>query len=433
MNFFLDPILQGPTLASIFMCFSASLIGVIVFLRRQSLIGESLSHAAYPGVVLGVSLAGFLALGFNDILSLSFAILGTGALFSLLGLLTIYWMTSQLRIKPDSALCFVLSTFFGVGLLFASAIQFIFPGLYSQAESFLYGQTATMTNAHALFFFFQAAVIAALFYLFRKEILLITFDASYAKSLGFNIYLIEAGLMIMICSAIVIGLRAVGVVLMSAMLIAPSAAARQFTHRFETMLILAGLFGAFSGFLGNVISYEGSLYLGLSLPTGPSIVMVASLICVFSILFAPKQGVVFQQIKALNFRHTSLLENILKSIKRYGKEVSIDEIAKYQSISQLHLRFILFRLGIQGYLTKTGSTYALTQEGERWASRIIRLHRLWEVYLADYLEVATERVHKSAEEMEHIITDALELELTALLKDPKQDPHHQPIPPREET
>lgn len=440
LSFFTDPVLQGPTIASILMCFSASLIGVVVFLRRQSLIGESLSHAAYPGVVLGVYLAGFLGLGFSDTWQISLTVLGVGALFSVLGLLMIFWMTRRLKIKDDAALCFVLSVFFGLGLLAASSIQFIYPTLYSGAQSFLFGQTATMTSTHAFFFFIQAAIVSLIFFIFSKEIQLVAFDEPYARSLGLNTYFIEMCLMIMTVAAIVIGIRSVGVVLMSAMLIAPAAAARQFTHRFGTMLLLAGVFGAFAGFLGNVLSYEGSVLLSrsdpgvrFSLPTGPSIVLVASFICILSLAFAPKQGIVFERLKAYRFRHTTLLENVLKSIKKYGKgEVSINEIQKYQSISKLHLHLILLRLTLQGFLQKSPSgSYILTHEGDRWATRIIRLHRLWEVYLADYLKVSAERVHKSAEEMEHIITDELEDELTALLQDPKEDPHHQPIPPRE--
>lgn len=440
LSFFYDPVLRGPTMASILMCFSASLIGVVVFLRRQSLIGESLSHAAYPGVMFGIYFAGLMNLGYADTWQISLYVLGGGALFSLIGLLFIRWMTHRLRIKDDAALCFVLSIFFGVGLLVASSIQFVYPTLYQQAQSFLFGQTATMTSTHVTFFLIQAFIVSILFFLFSKEIQLIAFDAKYAKSLGYNTGLIEAGLVVMTVAAIVIGIRSVGVVLMSAMLIAPAAAARQFTHRFGTMLLLAGAFGALSGFFGNVLSYEGSAYLSksdpsmrFSLPTGPTIVLVASLICVLSLLLAPKQGIIFELVKAQRFRHTCLLENVLKSIKRYGKgEVSITEIAKYQSISKAHLHLILLRLCLQGFLVKKANgSYALTHEGERWATRIIRLHRLWEVYLADYLKVAAERVHKSAEEMEHIITDELEIELTALLKDPKKDPHHQPIPPRE--
>lgn len=439
LSYLTDPVLRAPTIASVLMCFSASLIGCVVFLRRQSLIGESLSHAAYPGVVLGVALAGTLGLGFDNIFSMYVSILGGGALFALLGLLMIFWMTRKLKIKDDSALCFTLSIFFGTGLLLASYIQFVFPTLYQQAQAFLFGQTATMTEAHAAVFFLQAVLVSALFLLMYKEIQLITFDYQFGKSLGFNTVLIESGLILLTVAAIVIGIRSVGVVLMSAMLVAPAAAARQFTHRFSTMLILAGIFGAVSGFFGNVLSYEGSLSLSagsaarFSLPTGPMIVLVASAICLVSLLFAPEQGIVFQLLKAHRFRHNCLLENVLKSIKRYGKgEVAVEEIALYQTISMLHLRIILFRLCFQGYLVKRKrGVFALTHEGERWASRIIRLHRLWEVYLADYLKVAAERVHKSAEEMEHIIDEELEKELTLLLKDPKQDPHHQPIPPRE--
>lgn len=440
VSYLTDPVLRAPTIASVLMCFSASLIGCVVFLRRQSLIGESLSHAAFPGVVMGVAFAGALGLGFDNVFLMSATVLGGGAIFALLGLLLIQWMIRILKIKDDSALCFTLSIFFGIGLLIASYVQFVFPTLYQQAQAFLFGQTATMTEAHAFVFLVQAAMVAILFLIMYKEIQLVSFDYQFAKSLGFNTLLIESGLIVLTVAAIVIGIRSVGVVLMSAMLVAPAAAARQFTHRLSSMLFLSGFFGAISGFFGNVLSYEGSLYLTagdstarFSLPTGPMIVLVASAICLLALLFAPEQGIVFQLIKAHRFRHNCLLENVLKSIKRYGKgDVNVEEIARYQTISKAHLRIILLRLCLQGYLArKKNGVFALTHEGDRWASRIIRLHRLWEVYLADYLKVAAERVHKSAEEMEHIITEDLEEELTLLLKDPKQDPHHQPIPPRE--
>ncbi len=117
----------------------------------------------------------------------------------------------------------------------------------------------------------------------------------------------------------------------------------------------------------------------------------------------------------------------------YSKgDVKLNDIVKYQAVSKIYLRFILYKLSKNGWVRKTGrNTYRLTSDGEQRGGHIVRLHRLWEVYLADYLGVGAERVHHSAEEMEHIITPEIEQELIVLLKDPKEDPHHQPIPPGE--
>jgi len=229
---------------------------------------------------------------------------------------------------------------------------------------------------------------------------------------------------------------------MSAMLIAPPAAARQYTNKLYVMLILSGLFGMASGFFGNVLSVEVTDFFSvrypgarLTFPTGPMIVVVASTLCVLSLLFAPERGMVLRALRIGFFRYRCQHENILKAIWRMGPttEVSLASIAKYQEASALYLRIILLHLSINGWLERTAaSCYRLTHDGRLRAAKIVRLHRLWEVYLADYLGVGAERVHRNAEEMEHIITPELEKELTLLLQDPKEDPHHQPIPPMEE-
>jgi manganese/zinc/iron transport system permease protein len=160
------------------------------------------------------------------------------------------------------------------------------------------------------------------------------------------------------------------------------------------------------------------------------IVIVASLICLFSLMFAPKRGLLLRLGRIMRFRYRRICENILKAIWRFGadQKVSFEAIAKNQSASFLYLRFVLNSLVNQGWVKRVEGGYCLTPEGVLWAARIVRLHRLWEVYLVDYLGVGAERVHRSAEEMEHTITPELEAMLTLILNDPKYDPHHQPIP-----
>ena len=203
------------------------------------------------------------------------------------------------------------------------------------------------------------------------------------------------------------------------------------------MLILAAVFGLTSGFLGNYLSVELAQLPSLSdarlvWPTGPMVVVVASAICLLSLMFAPERGFFPRFLRIARFRYRCMCENLLKAIwrKKTESNVFFDDIIECQTASRLYLRIVLWRLQRQGWISKAGrSQYRLTQEGERWAARIVRLHRLWEVYLAHYLGVGGERVHRNAEEMEHIITPQIERELTLLLNDPKRDPHHQPIPP----
>jgi manganese/zinc/iron transport system permease protein len=441
LSFFTDPILQAPTIGSMLMCLSAALIGVIVFLRKQSLLGESLSHAAYPGVIGGLLVATLFISEEDDAL-LSFFILAGAFVTALAGLWTIHLMEQKLKVRSDSALCFVLSAFFGIGLTLATRIQYTHAALYNQVQIYLYGQAATMTDTHILIYGVLSCIILALVYLLYKELQLITFDRTYAQSLGLRVRQIDALVFILVVGAVVIGIRSVGIVLMSAMLIAPAAAARQYTNRLSLMLLLAALFGLFSGFMGNYLSVETNELLAqrypsarLILPTGPMIVLVASAICLLSLLLAPERGLLLRLGRILYFRYECLCENILKAMWQKGgekEEISFQQIASLQTASTLYLRFILFRLVANGWVDQYGhDCFRLTKEGTLWAGQIVRLHRLWEVYLVDYIGLGAEKVHHNAEEMEHILTPELEEELTLLLKDPKQDPHAQPIPAKE--
>ena len=356
---------------------------------------------------------------------------------SLLGLWVIDILEKRLGVRSDSALCFVLAAFFGIGLTLASHMQFVYSSLYRQAQVYLYGQAATMTDAHIGIYALLAIIVSSVIIIFYKEIRTILFDIDYANSLGINTKLVNGAIFFLIVLAVVIGIRSVGVILMSAMLIAPAAAARQYTDKLHKMFALAALFGVISGFLGNYLSVSTSIRLNaafpsikLSLPTGPMIVIVATLICLFSLMFAPKRGLCLRLIRIFSFRYQCTCENVLKTVWRSGADVSFEEIIKYQSTSPLFLQFILHRLVAQGWIHKKRkkNIYSLTPEGLLWAEKIVRLHRLWEVYLVDYLGIGTERVHKSAEEMEHILTPEIEAELIAILNNPKYDPHHQPIP-----
>lgn len=299
--YFTDPVLRAPTLGSMLMCFSASLIGVIVFLRKQSLLGESLSHAAYPGVIFGVMIAGGLGLGEDQQADLSILIMIGAFLTAFLGLWTIHFLERKVRIRSDSALCFVLSTFFGIGLTFGSHVQFSQTALYRQVQAYLYGQAATMTDVHIWIYGILCVLILITVLLFFKELETMTFDRNFAKSLGFPVRSIELMVFTLTVLAVVIGIRSVGVVLMSAMIIAPAVAARQFTNRLFPMLCLAPVFGMLSGFLGNYLSIELSRHDPLlssgprfSLPTGPMIVLIASCFCLLALLFAPERGLLLR-------------------------------------------------------------------------------------------------------------------------------------------
>jgi manganese/zinc/iron transport system permease protein len=437
-QYFTDPVLQAPTLGSMLMCLSSALVGVIVFLRRRSLLGEALSHAAYPGVVLSVLfMAAFFPLSSEW---LALAILVGAFLSALLGLWVIEKLESAFKVKNDAALCFVLSVFFGVGVLVASRIQITHALWYKTVQIFLYGQAATMTDIHVLLYLCLSILLAMVMIFLYRPIQMAIFDRDFSRTAGVPIRAVDTLLFMLLVTAIVIGIRSVGVVLMAGMLIAPAVSARQFSNRLWAVFLYAGAFGALSGFLGNYLSIElpeWGMRRGwnwdFSLPTGPMILLSASAICILSLLFAPRNGLISRLWRILRFREQCLGENLLKYLWRCGEGhgAAFSEIRKWQPQPALQLMLLLWRLKRQGWIEEKAHRIQLTREGNLRAKRIVRLHRLWEVYLV-FLGQGAEKVHHNAEEMEHIITPELEKELTELLGNPKKDPHAQPIPPTEE-
>ena len=225
ISYFIDPILRSSTIGSMLMCLASSLIGVLIFVRRRVLIGETLSHAAYPGVVLGALISAAFFFEKHDMLIFSIAFI-----FILLALFSIEFLESRLKVKSDAALCFVLACFFGIGVLLTSSIQRFQGGLVKQVQLFLYGQAATLRDEHVQIYAFLVAMVLLILYFTYRTVQVATFDRNFAKTLGFSLSLFDTLLFCFLAIAILIGMRTVGVILMSGMLIAPAISARQMSR-----------------------------------------------------------------------------------------------------------------------------------------------------------------------------------------------------------
>lgn len=432
IDFFTDPLLRAPTIGSILMCIMASLVGVIVFIRKRSLVGEALSHAAYPGVVLG---AWVFALFFSHLEEQFFIFLLVGAfLASMLGLVFLHSLQKRFRVKNDAALCFVLSSFFGVGVLLASRMQYAHPLWYKQIQMFLYGQVATMIDVHVWMYGVLTFCVVAFIVFCYRQIQWVNFDSQFAASLGLSVKMIEAFFFFLLVLAVTVAIRGVGVVLLSGMLIAPPLAARQFTHKLWKIFVLAALIGAVSAFGGTYFSVmipEWTPKNGFILPTGPMIILCGAFICFMSLFFAPKRGLMLRLFRKRRFSKICEEENLLKILwKHFSSErKTCKELSQIRQRSWISTWIILGHLKRAGWVLSAKNRYVLSKDGEIKARRIVRLHRLWEVYLV-HLGQCREKVHASAEEMEHVITPELEKRLSEYLNDPRVDPHLQPIPER---
>ncbi|MFJ5714093.1 metal ABC transporter permease [Neobacillus sp. NPDC093127] len=277
LSLFSDPNTQWILMGSMLLGLSSGVIGSFAYLRKQSLMGDALSHAALPGVCLAYMVTGTKSIFFFLIGAIIAGILATVA---------IGYITRNSRIKQDSALGIILTVFFGVGIVLLTQIQHSNSGNQSGLDKFLFGHAASMVKLDVYTIAGISAVLVALCFLFFKEFKLLSFDSGFAKGIGMPTVLLDQFMMLLIVTAVVIGIQAVGVVLMAALLITPAVAARYWTEKLHVMVILAGLFGAFSGFAGTVVSSMVN-----NLPTGPLIVLSATVLFVISVLVAPNRGV----------------------------------------------------------------------------------------------------------------------------------------------
>ena len=428
INFFTDPILFTTTIGSMLMGLASSLVGVLVFIRKRALIGETLSHATYPGIVLGIASFSGLFLAYPGMFPL-IALIGA-FISALIGMYLVHFLENKLSLNSDTALCFVLSSFLGIGVLIASRLQFSEPVWFQKVQALLYGQAATMLLIHVYVYSALVALIILFILLSHRSLKVLNFDRDFAKMLNVSTSWLDSMTFVLIVLAIVIGIRSVGVVLMAGMLIAPAAVARQFVGKLWQMFLVSSLFGILIGYLGIVVSVNGSLWLSgrygakIALPTGPVILIIATLFVVLALVFATRRGLISRVIRRKSFQMNCLEENILKYVYKAKGDVTFNDLKEVMCLYSIVLAPVLFMMRSKGLM----DGFRLTEQGAKRAKRIIRLHRLWEVYLFTCLDVQAEHVHKSAEEMEHFITPELEEELVLLLGDPKTDPHNQEIP-----
>jgi manganese/zinc/iron transport system permease protein len=270
-------------------------LGSFAILRRQGLFGDALAHATLPGVCVAFILSGAKA----PAVLLSGAALSAG-----LGALLILTIVNRTRIKQDTALGIVLSVFFGAGTVLLTYIGRSGSGDQSGLDRFIFGQAATIVWDDVVTMGILAALALLVVALLFKEFKLLSFDPAFAASLGFPVGRLNVLLTLLIVVAVIVGIQAVGVVLMAAMLIIPAAAARQWTDGLGAMVVISGLFGAFSGVSGALISATGA-----NLPTGPLIVLCATALLVLSLFLGRSQGFLWGWMGSRRNRREALRSN----------------------------------------------------------------------------------------------------------------------------
>lgn len=419
---FRDPNIRYVVFGSVLLAASSAMVGCFTLLKKKALVGDAVAHAVLPGVCMAFL---FSASKNNYLLIVGAFITGW------LALLAIDYLTVHTKLKKDAAIALVLSVFFGVGIVFLTYIQQSGEGAQSGLDSFIFGKAATLVGADLLVFSILGVILIVAIALFFKEFTLIAFDEPFARSIGMPTRKLDLLLTTLTVLAVVTGITAVGVVLMAAMLITPAAAARYWTNNLRVMVLLAAAFGGVAGIAGAYISYTAP-----SMPTGPWMVVVSSAIAFFSFFFSPDKGIVARRIRLARIRRNFLEENLLKLFYHLGEATegffhprALEELQARRALAgKATLSRGLSRMQMKGFVKRQDAGWILTEAGMVRAARVVKLHRLWELYLTRQLGIAADHVHDDAETIEHIITPELEQELEAILQYPRTDPHDQSIP-----
>jgi len=422
-SWFMDTSLLLVAAGTFLLSISAAVIGSFTFLQKRSLVGDAVAHSILPGVALA-----FMISGTKDPWWLL-----VGALLSgWLSIVLMDYLSSRTKLGQDTAIASVLSVFFGIGILLLTVIQKGDSGQQSGLDHFLFGQAAAMTSADLWTYIVLSLLLVVLTILFFKEFKLISFNPDFAESIGLPLRFLRILQNTLMVLAISLGIQAVGVVLMAALLISPSAAARNFTDRLSPMIWIAAGLAGLSSLIGTLISFSAS-----GMPTGPWIVMVLSVIALLSLFLAPKRGIVARMLLQGNHQRKISDENVLKAIYHYGErranlsgDLSLSDLKGVREFEDEELNASIRRLVKRGFLLRKNLGFQFSRVGLDEARRVVRLHRLWEMYLSQRLNLKPDHIHPNAETMEHIITPEIEEQLLEELGYPQKDPHESPIPYR---
>lgn len=406
----------GTTLLGI----AAGVIGSFTLLRKRALMGDALSHATLPGIGLAFMIA--TAYGGSG---KSLPVLLTGATISgVLGLGVVLLVRSHTKLKEDTALGIVLSVFFGAGVAVLGVAQRMGQGHSAGLESFIYGKTASMVTSDALLIAGAALIVVCACLLFFKEFRLLCFDAGYASSLGGRTVLLDILMMTLVVIVTVVGLQAVGLILIIALLIIPAAAARFWTERLVSMMWIAALAGGISAMIGSTASAVLP-----NLPSGAMIVLVAGGVFLFSMLFGRARGVLLRAKRRHELNRRVQRQNLLRAIyeltegddaaptksSNRARTVTFDKLRGSRSWTPAQLRREIRRAAAEGLIEQHTEKIQFTPDGFALAGRTVRNHRLWELYLITYADIAPSHVDRDADLIEHVIGTDMVRELEALL------------------
>lgn len=409
-----DATFQLVLLGSVLIGCTSGVLGTFAVLRQRSLLGDALAHAALPGV----------ALAFMFTQSKALPVLLMGATVSgVIGVLVIQVIVNYTRIKADAALGIVLSVFFGGGIVLLTHIQQSAVGNQSGLDKFLFGQAASIVASDLYAMATMVVVVLVLVGLFFKEFSALIFDPGFLGAIGFAPRWVDLLLMSLIVLTVMVGLQAVGVILVAAMLITPAVSARFWTNDLLKMVCISACVGGLSGAAGAWISA-----LAPRIPTGPVMVLVATSVFVVSAFVAPSRGLIARWRRLRSNRWRENAQHFLRACVELQEQangklglISLTDLSQIMHEPLYRVRRLGKHLSKNGRIEMTEDGVELTGQGYDDGAFVLKSHRLWEYYLVYRSILEEDHVDRSADEVEHILTPAIMEKLEAILAEENID------------
>ncbi|MGF1531841.1 MAG: metal ABC transporter permease [Puniceicoccaceae bacterium] len=409
------------TLSTALLGGAAGVIGTFLLLRKRSLMGDTFAHACLPGIGLGFMV--MVALGGSG-KWLPGLLIGAG----LTGLLGV-WFSSMIRattrLKDDAAMGIVLSVFYGMGIAILGMVQSMPGASAAGLQSYIYGKAASISGSDASAIAWVVGVVLVTTLALRKEFTLLSFDENFGRSQGWRMGLLDGFLLILVGTITVVGLQAVGLILMIALLIIPPSAARFWTNNLTGMLGVAVLIGVLSGWVGVGLSA-----LLPDAPTGAVIVLVAACFFLGSMVFGGAKGMVPQWRIQQKFQRRIGRQHLLRAVYELqeaasksasevtsNRKIPLEQLVDKRSWGVREVRQLLKVAEREDHLEKgSRDEIRLSEAGFGEASRVTRNHRLWELYLIHHAEIAASHVDRDADMVEHLLSPEMVRELELRLE-----------------
>lgn len=415
-----DPQFRLALLAAVVLGVNCGILGCFLVLRRIAMLGDTISHAILPGIVV--------AFAFQQ--QQNFWVLLTIALAT--GLLAA-WMVDTLEhttpTKSETALSVTLSLSFALGVFGISLLQNQ-PGIaLAGVESYLFGQFAAINEVQLLALGVALCLTLTFLAIFYRPLAVSTFDPVFAETIGIPIHWLRRGFIFLTTIGIVTSAQSIGVILAAAVLILPAASSLLLSNSLLLMLGISALIGTLQTVLGCIVSYH---YAGV--PTGPSIIVIGAVLFAFTLFFAPHKGILIRSVRRRQQSEAIAKENLVKDIYRLSQKdsntpINATTLAGYRQLPEETILHIISKAKRMQWLeTREDNSLLLTAKGRQRAIELVRNHRLWETFLATKINIATDHVHRDAEDIEHIIDPYLAQRLFDELEQPELDPHGSPIP-----